>query len=610
MMTPSPRPALTGPARATAARERRKLASVLAQSMVRPGLETQDNGDNAAFDTRAIAFTKGLEHGPNGMLLTPADYAAFETALTRKGANGAETDADFAVPGTKAKPGAFPFATKLDGAMPDARTWESPLGGLCYVDEGPDPGSVGMPPAPRLGSSELCAEMAEVYAMALVRDMTFDELANPATGLYFKDPAGQKTNFTLSKPHALPDGTSLAAGSTVTVGTLLAALNRFNWFNPQGTPFGGVGAALSTHLSGPEIRRRRRGKNAVVPQTAGTLFRGSAPGVDEGDYLSAFLTMPTVPYGAHDINQHIYPALEGLDYMSNWTAWLDVQNGADLRAAGAILRNKRTPIETGRHLARYVHVDQLYQAYHIAVLVLAQSGFPKSSGFPEHGNHKTRDAFATFGGPHALALFAEVSSRALRAVRRQKFQIHRRGRPERLAALITMAANGGAAALGNAAGSVASMLAELQRDFGPFLDLIDQHNTAQNGPAWTARRKADGKIDVGPEPAGALQIAPGANYLLPMAFAEGSPMHPSYGAGHATVAGACVTVLKAFFQTVDPRAGWTLAPLAGIAAGKPGDYGHFKSKKYAGRSVEGELNKLAANIAIGRDMAGVHYYSD
>ena len=38
-------------------------------------------------------------------------------------------------------------------------------------------------------------------------------------------------------------------------------------------------------------------------------------------------------------------------------------------------------------------------------------------------------------------------------------------------------------------------------------------------------------------------------HFLPMAFAEGSPMHPAYGAGHATVAGACVTILKAFFDT-------------------------------------------------------------
>src|SRR5207253_6737252 len=38
------------------------------------------------------------------------------------------------------------------------------------------------------------------------------------------------------------------------------------------------------------------------------------------------------------------------------------------------------------------------------------------------------------------------------------------------------------------------------------------------------------------------------NALLPMAFPEGSPTHPAYGAGHATVAGACVTILKAWFK--------------------------------------------------------------
>ena len=41
---------------------------------------------------------------------------------------------------------------------------------------------------------------------------------------------------------------------------------------------------------------------------------------------------------------------------------------------------------------------------------------------------------------------------------------------------------------------------------------------------------------------------PAGNALLPMAFPEGSPTHPAYGAGHATVAGACVTILKAWFK--------------------------------------------------------------
>ena len=36
--------------------------------------------------------------------------------------------------------------------------------------------------------------------------------------------------------------------------------------------------------------------------------------------------------------------------------------------------------------------------------------------------------------------------------------------------------------------------------------------------------------------------------LLPQAYAEGCPIHPAYPSGHATIAGACVTVLKAFFD--------------------------------------------------------------
>jgi hypothetical protein len=41
----------------------------------------------------------------------------------------------------------------------------------------------------------------------------------------------------------------------------------------------------------------------------------------------------------------------------------------------------------------------------------------------------------------------------------------------------------------------------------------------------------------------------GVPYLSPAtAFPEVSPSHPSYGSGHATVAGAYVTTLKAFFD--------------------------------------------------------------
>jgi hypothetical protein len=94
-----------------------------------------------------------------------------------------------------------------------------------------------------------------------------------------------------------------------------------------------------------------------------------------------------------------------------------------------------------------------------------------------------------------------------------------------------------------------------------------------------------------------------------MAFPEGSPMHPSYGAGHATVAGACVTILKAFFDHKHPL---TIAGDEKHAFVPEEDGSKLKiiSVENGTLTVEGELNKLAANIAIGRDWAGVHYFSD
>lgn len=107
------------------------------------------------------------------------------------------------------------------------------------------------------------------------------------------------------------------------------------------------------------------------------------------------------------------------------------------------------------------------------------------------------------------------------------------------------------------------------------------------------------------------------NVLLPMAFPEGSPMHPAYGAGHATVAGGCVTMLKAFFEMFEDCDSHVERGLCD-KDGKPIVYVPnadgsrlVKDSKFKGKlTIQGELDKLAANISIGRNMAGVHYYSD
>jgi len=106
--------------------------------------------------------------------------------------------------------------------------------------------------------------------------------------------------------------------------------------------------------------------------------------------------------------------------------------------------------------------------------------------------------------------------------------------------------------------------------------------------------------------------------LLPMAFAEGSPMHPTYGAGHATVAGACVTILKAFFDhdlniNIDKNGetiGFSKKASEYAFVPEANGYSLLTVPTTKSLTLEGELNKLAANISIGRDWAGVHYYSD
>jgi hypothetical protein len=93
-------------------------------------------------------------------------------------------------------------------------------------------------------------------------------------------------------------------------------------------------------------------------------------------------------------------------------------------------------------------------------------------------------------------------------------------------------------------------------------------------------------------------------YLLPTAYPEGGPLIPAYSGGHSTVAGACATALKAFFNEnfvipnpmVAADDGQSLLPYTGLDADLI--------------TVGGELNKVASNVAQGRNIASLHWRSD
>lgn len=315
------------------------------------------------------------------------------------------------------------------------------------------------------------------------------------------------------------------------------------------------------------------------PKTALQLFRGRTPDDTRGPYLSQFLWLD-VPFGALTIDQRMATAVSGLDYVLDHDTWVAVQNGKS--QGNNEMDSEARYIRNGRDLGQWVHIDALYEAYFNACLILLGAGAAFDDNNPyTTSRSKTQDGFGTFGGPHILSLVTEVATRALKAVWFQKWYVHRRLRPEAMAGLVDNHENRRAKY---------DLDAELLGS--DALQAVRAFNEAKTGGAQKG------------------------SYLLPLAFPEGSPTHPSYGAGHATVAGACVTILKAWFKESTKmtdltfKAGGKTAGGPVIASADGKSLVPYSGTDASSLTVGGELNKLAANVAIGRDFAGVHWRSD
>ena len=308
-----------------------------------------------------------------------------------------------------------------------------------------------------------------------------------------------------------------------------------------------------------------------------------------------------IQYGSLRIDQRVRTATPFKDYMTTWEAWLDVQNGADVRGLETYDNDPGYRfIATPRDLATYVHFDALYEAYLNACLILLGLGieFDPDIPFQDKDFRDKQQGFAHFGGPHILSLVTEVATRALKAVRFQKFNVHRRLRPEVVGGWVHRFQTGSVQDIKVIETVVNGLSAGVKGLDKTLLEEIEIHNHKQN-------KDFDDVIQDDPPKMADRYADPSAkrpSYLLPMAFPEGSPMHPSYGAGHGTVAGACVTILKAFFnhQATLP---FCFQPNANGSKLEP----YSCPEKL---TVEGELNKLCSNISIGRNWAGVHYFSD
>jgi hypothetical protein len=404
----------------------------------------------------------------------------------------------------------------LGGTVP----LSGPQAGLGFCLIGADEVQMTLPPSPTLASAERAGEMVEDYWHALLRDIPFEQYGN--------------------------ESVSQAA---------IADLNKLSDFR------------------GPKVNGQVTGQ---------TLFRGLTAGDLVGPYLSQFFAMPVSGLGdfsMRDVSgnpaQLYLSYVPGLDYMTDETSWLAVQNGqaTDPTRARSVFfafgpntyDSSPGPLHNGRDMAGVVHTDELYQHPFWAVCQMLGDGFPVNPGNPYSGTKTPEEAgFPTFGGPMFTGLLGLVAFQAIEAVWYQKFYVHRPLRPEEYS------------------GRVQNML--------------------------TGKKNYPLHRDVLNSAAIASVFSKNGTYYLPMAYPEGCPTHPSYGSGHTTVAAACITVLKALFdgsksftkdlgiQPVYSPDGISVVPYTGADVDQI--------------TVGGELDKMASNVGMARNIAGVHWRSD
>lgn len=457
---------LSGNDRVRKAFQIRRTAALLQSEQSDPG--HSPNGDEKRIPNYWAMFGKTLPHNELGEVV-PAAYEA----LLRCMETGSLQDLA-ALPGGPGK-------------------LINPLASFSYSLEGLDGHKVACKSPPAFDSAEQAGEMAELYWMALSRDIPFREYsASPVIEAASKELAG---------------------------------------FNQLRTP---------------------RTNGAILPDQ---LYRHGFEGELKGPYISQFLWMD-IPFGTYTLPQRFPNLLPNKDYLTNYPEWLAVQRGAP---APETVRFDTAPryLRNGRDLATYVWKDFTYQAFLNAAQILLAMGPRVMSSTNPYKTHARSTGFATFGAPMVLDLVSRAANAALHACWCQKWLVHRKLRPEAFGGRIHHHSEGRAkypihpSLLGSKA------VEETQRKFG--------------------------------------------NALLPQAFPEGCPAHPSFAAGHAACAGACAVMLKALFDE-----DFVLThPIQSSSDG-------LSQLTYSGSAltIGGELNKLAANISYGRHFAGIHFRSD
>jgi hypothetical protein len=319
----------------------------------------------------------------------------------------------------------------------------------------------------------------------------------------------------------------------------------------------------------PEVLFRGSARYRDTSDPTGRAAKTITPaGVLVGPYISQFI-LQDVPYGAQYIPGTLRVQLPGIDndFLANYDEWLANQNGA--AATRKITFDPvRRYLAYGRDLAEYAHggAPSFWGASQILgtpvstdPLIVGGINAAFSSTNPYLKTiTKVSSGSGSFNLAYIQSFLPLATSREIRANYWAKWFVHRVPRPEA---------------------------------YGGYV-----HHKLVNGADYPVHE------DVLSSEAADRSFQKFGTYLISSAYPEGAPNHSSYPGGASSNAAINATILKAFFDESfvipnpvqpDPSDPTKLIPYVGPPL-----------------TVGGELNKLATNIGLGRNWAGIHWRSD
>ncbi|MDA7426341.1 hypothetical protein [Thalassococcus lentus] len=365
--------------------------------------------------------------------------------------------------------------------------------GLRLVSDGGGPAdySSALPQmsTPEFSASEMAAEVAELFAMGLLRHVPMAELTNP---------------------HA---EVSIDARTTFSLHEMLCELRSLSWNENSLSILSIPRVADHSPASACDPAHRRSIRwNSDGQLTLRTLFRGGI--VQNGE-------APTQVWEHRTPDQDVRGPLVPLTAdapMSDWVHWCAEHNGAGLRHPGD--SGEATAVTLSSN-AETVTKTPVTRPFFNMVFDALTRGTPVDPGLRDQDSR-----LSAWTGTRLFSLLAQAEVQGNALGRQRLLQADRLSRPAVMAARLSVQLSREEARRDNDPETLRLAAAELARCAPNLCHWASQANQVQRGPQRFE-----------------------TNLFLPLQDAEAMPPHPADLASSVVVAGAAATLLKAIFDT-------------------------------------------------------------